>query len=213
MGRKTKLLLLCSQILRTGLLRPSGPSWANFWDRALLLLFFSLNTDESSVFFMSETMENLRWVGHSAGDLSSCWCSRSEGKQRFTGQEGAASKQLGIFQCGKNMRSGLLQTSSFLKPVYFSNWLFFFFNMYPVYFLQLVCISKLMAAIFFFLFSCLSGDVLLTPTKIYSRLLLPLLRSGAVKAYAHITGGGLLENIPRVLPSDLAVDLGGSNYT
>lgn len=61
--------------------------------------------------------------------------------------------------------------------------------------------------------SCPAGDVLLVPTKIYSRLLLPLLRSGAVKAYAHITGGGLLENIPRVLPSDLAVDLGGSNYT
>lgn len=60
---------------------------------------------------------------------------------------------------------------------------------------------------------CLAGDVLLAPTKIYSRLLLPLLRSGAVKAYAHITGGGLLENIPRVLPSDLAVDLGGSNCT
>nr|XP_020511731.1 trifunctional purine biosynthetic protein adenosine-3 [Labrus bergylta]XP_020511732.1 trifunctional purine biosynthetic protein adenosine-3 [Labrus bergylta]XP_020511733.1 trifunctional purine biosynthetic protein adenosine-3 [Labrus bergylta]XP_020511734.1 trifunctional purine biosynthetic protein adenosine-3 [Labrus bergylta]XP_029137492.1 trifunctional purine biosynthetic protein adenosine-3 [Labrus bergylta] len=57
------------------------------------------------------------------------------------------------------------------------------------------------------------GEVLLTPTNIYSRLLLPILRSGGVKAYAHITGGGLLENIPRVLPPELAVDLDASRWS
>ncbi|XP_061683679.1 trifunctional purine biosynthetic protein adenosine-3 isoform X2 [Syngnathoides biaculeatus] len=57
------------------------------------------------------------------------------------------------------------------------------------------------------------GEVLLTPTKIYSRVLLPILRSGAVKACAHITGGGLLENIPRVVPQELTVDLDASRWS
>ncbi|CAK4670700.1 unnamed protein product [Aphanomyces euteiches] len=57
------------------------------------------------------------------------------------------------------------------------------------------------------------GANLLTPTRIYVKALLPLIKRGLVRAMAHITGGGLLENIPRVLAETDAVEIDCSSWT
>ena len=53
---------------------------------------------------------------------------------------------------------------------------------------------------------------LLEPTRIYVKSCLAALRTGGVRALAHITGGGLLENLPRVLPDGLRVELDGAAW-
>lgn len=51
------------------------------------------------------------------------------------------------------------------------------------------------------------GEELLTPTKIYVNALMPLVKKELVNGIAHITGGGFVENIPRMLPEELAAEI------
>ena len=51
------------------------------------------------------------------------------------------------------------------------------------------------------------GECLLTPTRLYPRPCLPLIRNFDIKGMVHITGGGFYENIPRVLPKGIGVEI------
>ena len=56
------------------------------------------------------------------------------------------------------------------------------------------------------------GEALMTPTRIYVKSVLAVIKSGGVKALAHITGGGLVDNVPRVLPDALQADIDGASW-
>lgn len=56
------------------------------------------------------------------------------------------------------------------------------------------------------------GDALLAPTRLYVKALLPFLRAGKINAMAHITGGGLTENIPRVLPDNCVAEIDPNSW-
>jgi phosphoribosylformylglycinamidine cyclo-ligase len=57
------------------------------------------------------------------------------------------------------------------------------------------------------------GEALLAPTKLYVKSALEALRAGGVKGFAHITGGGITENLPRALPEGLDAEIDLSSWT
>lgn len=59
---------------------------------------------------------------------------------------------------------------------------------------------------------CTPAEVVLTPTKLYVKPILSLIEKNEIKGIAHITGGGFIENIPRILPKGMAAKIDRENY-
>ncbi|MBO6178143.1 MAG: phosphoribosylformylglycinamidine cyclo-ligase [Selenomonadaceae bacterium] len=56
------------------------------------------------------------------------------------------------------------------------------------------------------------GEELLTPTRLYPKICLPLIEKYNIHGMVHITGGGFYENIPRALPSGLTAEINGDSW-
>ncbi len=59
---------------------------------------------------------------------------------------------------------------------------------------------------------CTPAEVVLTPTKLYVKTVLNIIEKFEIKGIAHITGGGFIENIPRIIPKGLGVKIDRTSY-
>ena len=59
---------------------------------------------------------------------------------------------------------------------------------------------------------CTPADVVLTPTRLYVNTILSIIEKYNIKGIAHITGGGFIENIPRIIPKGLGVSIDRNSY-